>query len=300
MAEKPIILVADDSKVIRAAVRQSLGSLYTLVEAEDGAQAWEIIKSRDDLSALITDTTMPLLSGRQLLAKVRKALNPHIRELPVIVLTGNDREQDQFNKVLDSGATDFILKPFDLILLKTRVRSHITSHQQRPKRPWAATINPDTRIGNRDYFLSHGGSMLAFAKRHQTPMALVLLHLSNHSQLKDICGGDMEQVEEAILSTGAGIAKTLRLEDSIARLNGVCFGLLLQNTDEQGAQRTIERVRSRLAERPIAIEGNVLFIPQLAAGISTTLEQSYRLSPMLESAKEMLLETQQSAFKKLG
>ncbi len=113
------ILVVDDERQITRALRASLQSHgFEVSIAVDGLEALEMFgQVRPDL--LITDLSMPNMDGVELTKAVRK-----FSDLPIIVLSV--REQDAHKVLaLDSGADDYVTKPFSITELLARVRAHL-------------------------------------------------------------------------------------------------------------------------------------------------------------------------------
>ena len=114
------ILVADDDPDIQALVVLRLErSGYRVLRASDGQEALELaLRERPDLAVL--DITMPKLDGREVTRSLRA--NAETAELPVILLTARVQEGD-VTVGLDSGATDYVKKPFSPQELDARVSS---------------------------------------------------------------------------------------------------------------------------------------------------------------------------------
>ncbi len=112
------ILVADDEKAVRESVATALKREGFLVEtAGDGKSAWEALNgSPFDIAVL--DITMPCLEGTAVLARLRAARMP----IPVIFLTSRDDEIDRIAG-LESGADDYISKPFSMGELIARIKA---------------------------------------------------------------------------------------------------------------------------------------------------------------------------------
>ncbi len=123
-ANKPEILVVDDSKVIRIAAKKMLGSDYEIHLAEDGLIGWEMLQQNSNISVVFSDLIMPNLDGMELLENIRNSGDDHIANLPVIIMTGHDDSEAGKQKVFDAGATDFISKPFESIDLVSRANSY--------------------------------------------------------------------------------------------------------------------------------------------------------------------------------
>ncbi|GEM45603.1 response regulator transcription factor [Deinococcus cellulosilyticus] len=111
------ILVVDDDARMRMMLRRGLEfEGHLVLEAETGSEALNLLRTRNIL-LVILDITMPDLSGLEVLKKVRSS-SEHI---PVILLTAKDHPDDHVYG-LESGADDYITKPFYFDVLLARVR----------------------------------------------------------------------------------------------------------------------------------------------------------------------------------
>lgn len=112
------ILVADDERAVRESVAMALRREgFAAVEAADGNAAWiSITASKPDLAIL--DISMPFLEGTAILARIRAAR----MSVPVIYLTSRDEEIDRIAG-LESGADDYVSKPFSMGELLARVKA---------------------------------------------------------------------------------------------------------------------------------------------------------------------------------
>jgi sigma-B regulation protein RsbU (phosphoserine phosphatase) len=114
------ILIADDDKVSRTVLEKVLrGWGHEIIGASDGLQAWSIL-SRDDAPPLaILDWMMPGLEGPEVCLRIRalpKQVPPYL-----ILLTSKDATGD-IVAGLDSGADDYVTKPFDRAELQSRIK----------------------------------------------------------------------------------------------------------------------------------------------------------------------------------
>jgi len=113
------VLIVEDSSVMRRLLHSSLQKWkYEVVEAEDGARAWELFQ-REHFPLVLTDWLMPEMDGLELTRRIRAC------ELPsyvyIILLTGKSEKRDLV-AAMDAGADDFLAKPFDPDELRVRVR----------------------------------------------------------------------------------------------------------------------------------------------------------------------------------
>lgn len=124
-AGKKILLVDDD-----VALRQSLAEQLRLfeefatVEAESGSQALDIAKT-DHVDAVLLDIGLPDMDGRE----VCRLLRRNGVSAPIIMLTAADSDADTILG-LDSGANDYVTKPFRLNVLMARLRAQLRQHEQ--------------------------------------------------------------------------------------------------------------------------------------------------------------------------
>jgi len=123
-AEKRILLVEDDEALRETLADQlRLHEEFATVEAQSAAEAIELSKSqRFDL--ILLDIGLPDMDGREACRLLRRAG----LKTPIIMLTGADSEADTILG-LDSGANDYITKPFRLGVLLARVRAQLRQHE---------------------------------------------------------------------------------------------------------------------------------------------------------------------------
>lgn len=112
------ILVVDDEKAIVQMLSINLKNFgYNVIKAYDGFDALEIL-SYEKIDVVLLDIMMPKLSGITVCNKIKE--NPDTRAIPVIVVSAKTQVEDKVLG-LNSGADDYITKPFDLQELKSRI-----------------------------------------------------------------------------------------------------------------------------------------------------------------------------------
>lgn len=125
--EKPsdyCVLIVDDSKMDRTIMQKSLGPTgITLMEAKDGLEALNIIKSGDhQFDAILIDIEMPKMDGYTLASEIRKYSK--YRNLPLIAVTSRTSKSDRLRGV-EVGMTEYITKPYSAEYLENVVRKNI-------------------------------------------------------------------------------------------------------------------------------------------------------------------------------
>lgn len=123
MGGKGTVLVVDDQADSRSAVESSLQPLgYRVLTAENGRVGVEVATAHQP-DVVLLDVHMPEMDGYEACQQLKK--NEETRLIPVVFLTGLDSREARL-RALETGATDFLTKPFDLVELEVRVRNLVS------------------------------------------------------------------------------------------------------------------------------------------------------------------------------
>lgn len=152
---KTKILIVDDNTELRNFICQRLQSSFTILEAENGESGFvAAIKHLPDV--VISDITMPILSGIELTKKLK--LNTATMGIPVLLLSAQTTKRD-IVVGFESGADDYLIKPFDTSELIMRVKALIASRK-------AHALQKVVKAPTLDNLGSHQGSFEEDLKRH--------------------------------------------------------------------------------------------------------------------------------------
>jgi two-component system phosphate regulon response regulator PhoB len=123
---KPLVLIVEDEAPLVTLLRYNLEKEgFAVCSAGDGEEALlQIAENKPD--AVLLDWMLPLVSGLEVCRQIRRA--PSSRSLPIILLTARGEEADRV-RGLDSGADDYIVKPFSPSELVARLRAVIRRAQ---------------------------------------------------------------------------------------------------------------------------------------------------------------------------
>jgi two-component system phosphate regulon response regulator PhoB len=117
---KPLILIVEDEAALATMLRYNLEKEgYRVCEAGDGEEALTVVAERKP-DLVLLDWMLPSLSGIEVCRQLRR--KPNSRELPIIMLTARGEEGDKI-RGLNTGADDYLTKPFSLPELLARVRA---------------------------------------------------------------------------------------------------------------------------------------------------------------------------------
>jgi DNA-binding response OmpR family regulator len=129
--EKQILLIVDDHSELRKFVADIFSKRFQIVESERGEEALELaLKFLPDV--VITDWMMPGMSGINLCRALR--INPKTNHIPIIILTSKSSQDSQIEG-MQSGADDYVSKPFNADLLEIRVNKLLEA-KERARKNW--------------------------------------------------------------------------------------------------------------------------------------------------------------------
>ena len=140
----PVFLVVDDDPVNIRVIRNYFEPMRCRIEtASDGISALDIIEKDDSIDLVLLDIMMPVMSGYEVCRRIRAAKTPE--ELPVIMLTAKNMMSD-INAAFEAGANDYIVKPFQIIELVTRVNTMLKLGSIRKSAAEGITIRDRHRV----------------------------------------------------------------------------------------------------------------------------------------------------------
>lgn len=284
---KPRILVADDSKIVRVTARRMLAEKFDLVFAEDGEQAWKKLCEDKTIQVLFTDLGMPNLTGYELTSRVRESSDKRIRELAVIVITGAADDELVKRMALESGATDFITKPFKATELIARADSHVNYRRDKVNLEKSIDIDLLTGTLNKNGLNEQLERDVSFVNRHNENLALITFELDNFNSIVDkIKKPAAEQIIKHIANI---LIKTIRKEDSIARLDFAKFLTVLPMAKKDGVIMLARRLCEKVKTFNFKIAGEVISLT-MSVGIATISKGTKAEgADLLEASEKALL-----------
>ncbi|SFN53365.1 diguanylate cyclase (GGDEF) domain-containing protein [Formivibrio citricus] len=263
-AERSRILVVDDSRIVRATIRKHLAEGHDLVEEADGEAGWRRLLADKAINLLISDLSMPELDGIGLLARVRESGEPRIRNLPVIIISGEEDEATK-RRCVDAGANDFITKSTDRAEMQARVQANLDLaatrrelQESRTTQAQTATTDAVTGAGTSHLLTLQLEQSLAYAQRHSSEVTLMLIEVDHFQSLEEKLGdrlsGQMLNLLAKLLSA------KLRREDTLAHLDGALFAVVSPGSSLSGVRVLAERLRQAVGNARINFRNEQLHI----------------------------------------
>jgi len=225
---------------------------------------------RHDFALALMDVNMPDVDGFELAEAMRA--DEHMREVPIIFLTGASADADRPFRGYETGAIDFLRKPVHPKVLESKVSAFVALYLQRKsvqdqkddcerllranqrmalelrhaheQALQAAFTDELTGVPNRRHILKLAESALTDPRKHSQPVSFALLDLDHFKKINDThghAGGD------AVLRHFCQHTQShLRSGQAMGRLGGEEFLLLLPGTELADACTALERVRDTL------------------------------------------------------
>jgi diguanylate cyclase (GGDEF)-like protein len=267
MDNRPRVLIVDDSKVVRSSLSKVIRGSFDVREEGDGEAGWAAIEADSTIVAVISDLGMPKLDGMGLLARIRNSPQPRVRELPFLVISGNE-DDDTREKARAGGANDFISKStrgaeaiarIDNLLRLVRAKHDLEASASALKvsddeSMWDALTGAFTSA----YLMTEGSKHFSHAKRHGGGLSVVTFRIDNFAEVEGKVGKDPAG---ALLKNIAKLVQgTLRAEDSMGRMGPALFSALLPSTAAEQAVVFARRLRERLDSARITHAGEQIRI----------------------------------------
>lgn len=125
----PLLLVADDNEDNRYTLKQRLirEGYDNIIEAANGSEALILLRSHD-IDLVLLDVLMPEMDGYQVLEQMR--CDSRLRNIPVIMNSAVN-EIDSVARCIEAGADDYLAKPYNVVLLRARIRASLEKKRLR-------------------------------------------------------------------------------------------------------------------------------------------------------------------------
>jgi two-component system cell cycle response regulator len=266
------ILIADDEPVSRRMLQGLLTKWgYDVVSAEDGKAAWEHLNAPDAPRIALLDWMMPGLHGVDVCREMR-AHRPEPYTY-ILLLTAKDAKESVVEG-LESGADDYLTKPFHPQELKARLRVgrrllelEDTLVQAREAMRFKATHDALTGVWNRGTILETLDREITRSRRERVSLGVVIGDLDHFKSVNDTYGhlaGD-----SVLRETTRRMKASVRPYDAVGRYGGEEFLVLLPGCDGAATADKAEQLRAAIGQRPIETHSGPLRVTMSFGGLAT-------------------------------
>nr|WP_315401589.1 diguanylate cyclase [uncultured Duganella sp.] len=237
LARNGRILVVDDAmeniQILHHALRDEQEVLFAL----DGEKALELAHvQQPDL--ILLDAVMPGMDGYDVCRALRAA--PRLQDIPVIFVTALNQPEDE-TRALEAGAVDFISKPFNIAVVRARVRSQLTIKRQGDAMRELSLTDGLTGVANRRHFNDTMDAEWRRCARAGLPLSVIMIDVDHFKLYNDHYG---HQAGDAVLQQISAVMKrcAARPQDLLARYGGEEFILLLPQEGPEGTEVVAGRI----------------------------------------------------------
>ena len=290
--EEMRILIADDEPVsLRMLEKILLRAGYEVTAVQNGRAALEELCRPEGPRLAMLDWVMPELDGPAVCREVRKKRGQ--QHVHLVLLTSKDSKQDIVTG-LESGADDYLIKPFDPAELKARLHTglrilHLEDSlmEAREEMRYKATHDSLTSLLNRGTIVDLLASELTRTRREDGCTIAVLGDLDHFKLVNDTYGhlvGD-----EVLREVGRRLLGSVRSYDFVGRYGGEEFLLVLNNCDSKMALERAEEIRGAVCWTPISTTQGSLPVT-LSTGVIASRGRR------LETVEEFLCEVDRALY----
>lgn len=237
------ILIVDDSCLQAAQLKSILEDEYDVAiahEAEDGLR----LASSESFSLIMLDVIMPGMDGFELLKKLQEEIIT--QSVPVILITSlSDVQNEQRGLIL--GAVDYITKPFNPLIVKARVNTHIKLYNYRRQVEYQSRTDQLTGIPNRRQHDECSAVKWKEAVRLQVPFSICMFDIDHFKAYNDTYGHPAgDKVIAAVAKTISSGLK--RSTDFLARYGGEEFVAFLIGDTSRKAFEYLKKIRQAVED----------------------------------------------------
>jgi diguanylate cyclase (GGDEF)-like protein len=263
------VVVVEDDAGFREQLVATLGEAgYEVRSASDGAAGFVLLRQWPP-DAVLVDWVLPVLDGGALTRAIKA--DPMLARIFVIIASARG-EGAMRAEGFEIGADDYLVKPIEPRELLARLRNglilrRLQSELEEKNRELARLAATDflTGLPNRRSFDATLERELRSARRHGDPVALILLDIDEFKSINDRFGHDVG--DGVLREIAARLRGACRGEDTVARVGGEEFALIVTRTTGERAVAVGERTLALFSGRPFVTAAGALAIT-VSAGVA--------------------------------
>lgn len=295
----PRVLIVDDSRMVRASIVKHIRGHYDYREEADGESGWQAVVLDHSIQAVISDIGMPVLDGFGLLARIRNSRLERIRELPVVIISG-DEDESARERARALGVSDFITKGGGATELLARIDSliRLAKAQRELERSRDQQVsNPDTGLFTRTYIELQAAQALSHASRHASEASVMVLGFDRMDDLRAEAGMDL--VKQLQLRFARLVAGKIRKEDSLGHFDDSTLAAVSPGTPEAACVAFGNRLREAIEGASVAAHGHRLKLSVSIGIANSPTDVVASAGALLELASQRMVMAMQAGGNRL-
>ncbi|RON52250.1 diguanylate cyclase response regulator [Pseudomonas frederiksbergensis] len=284
---RPKLLVVDDQPINVRVLHELFREDFDVFMATSGEQAITVCQAQQP-DLILLDVVMEGMDGHEVCRRLKA--DPATQDIPIIFITAQQQESEELLG-LALGAVDFISKPINPVIVKARVRTHLTLKLQSDLLRTMALMDGLTGVANRRKFDEDISADWRVCLREQKPLSLILADVDFFKRYNDRYGH--QAGDGCLRAVAQALAETVRRPyDLVARYGGEEFACVLPNTDLSGAVEIATRMQAGV--RALDIEhsaSDVDRVVTISLGVATlTPSADLEFQALIEAADKQLYE----------
>jgi len=282
MSELKKILVVDDERMNIIALAHFLKPQYEIIVAVDGASAFEAAeKHMPDI--ILLDIIMPDMSGFEVITNLKDCETT--KNIPVIFITGLNSAKDE-EKGLSLGAVDYLTKPFNKFIVKSKVKTHLRMSSYIRIIDRLCMLDALTGLPNRQGFETRMNAEWEQAKKEKKPLGLIMIDIDKFKTYNDTYGHPQG---DTLLQSIAEVFDKIPGRAFAARYGSEKFVVLLPDTGADDTFDAADQVWKKINEAVIqCAEGTEASATFSFAVISKTPDSDDFFADFLGEADKLL------------
>lgn len=251
---KARLLVVDDQPLNIRVMYEIFGGEHEVLMATSGAEALEICR-RQAPDLVLLDVSMPDLDGLEVCRQLKS--DPLLQNMPVIFVTAGNTPEEE-SRGFAAGAVDFITKPVNPVVVRARVRTHLTLKHQSDLLRNLAYVDGLTGIANRRRFEEALAREWRTCARSGEGLTVAMIDVDHFKLFNDRYGhpaGDdcLRRIAHALQTT------LQRPRDLVARYGGEEFACIVPASVADDFSALFEQIREDIVSLRISHESSPTF-----------------------------------------
>ncbi len=238
-----ICIIEDDVDERALLFRRMVDEHFSVVEAGDGESGLDRVR-RHRPRVVVCDLLLPGMSGIDVCRQIR---SDRALDGTYIIVVTVCRDRDAKHEALNSGADDYLLKPYDTDELTARVRNGLRINRLQENLRKAALTDSLTGLWNHAHFRELADREFARTRRYGGVSSLLMLDLDHFKAVNDTYGHEVGN--QVLCGMAVHLANMVRDTDIVARYGGEEFAVICPETDPDDAAALAERIRATIPER---------------------------------------------------
>ena len=248
------ILVAEDDAISRTLLERTLQRAgYAVISVENGVEAMAELVKQDAPRLALLDWIMPKMDGVEVCREIRRRND---QAYAYLILLSSRESKEDIVAGLESGADDYLTKPFDVDELKARLRTghrilELEDHlvEARESMRFQATHDLLTSLWNRGVIVELMSHEIMRSRRERSCTAVMMCDIDHFKSVNDQYGHAIG--DEVLREVARRLHNSVRSYDMVGRYGGEEFLVALNKCNPESAVSRAENLREKIAGRPI-------------------------------------------------